>query len=144
MSGINWAVYRLNIDICTKLNKINESLWDLKYYIALKELKYAIYDGLEMRLKVTRMSIWNKVFPLWCIWWCKMNCPCVMCPVSSWFLTDGPERSPNVTFTALLCILLFFTSSEWSWKKSISQNMMINPEMVLKGVQNTLYIYGWS
>ena len=33
--------------------KIELSLWDLSYYIALRELKYAIYDGLEMKLKVT-------------------------------------------------------------------------------------------
>ena len=35
------------------------SLWDLNYYVALKELKYAIYDGLEMKLKVTKMSVWD-------------------------------------------------------------------------------------
>ena len=46
------GVLRLNIDICTDLNEINLSLWDLKYYIAPKELKCAIYDGLEMKLKV--------------------------------------------------------------------------------------------
>ena len=35
MSGMNWAVWRLNIDICTKLSKIRLSLWDLNYYVGL-------------------------------------------------------------------------------------------------------------
>ena len=41
----------LTLIICTKLNEIELSLWDLDYYVALKELKCAIYDGLEMKLK---------------------------------------------------------------------------------------------
>ena len=32
-------------------------------YEALKELKCAIYDGLEMKLKVTKISVWNDNVP---------------------------------------------------------------------------------
>ena len=51
--------------IYTKPNEIELSLWDLNYYVALKELKCAIYDGLEMKLKVTKMFR-TIIFPLWC------------------------------------------------------------------------------
>ena len=30
------------------------------------ELKYAIYDGLEMKLKVTKMLLMSKINILWC------------------------------------------------------------------------------
>ena len=43
----------LNIDICTELNTINVSLLDLI-------TTNATYDGLEMRFKVTKMSIQNR------------------------------------------------------------------------------------
>ena len=57
MSEMSWAVILgLTLIICTELNKVELSLWDLSYYVALRELKYAIYDGLEMKLKVTKMS----------------------------------------------------------------------------------------
>ena len=52
--------------ICSELNKIKLSLWDLSYYIALRELKCAIYDGLEMKLKVTKMSFGMNVSSLQC------------------------------------------------------------------------------
>ena len=53
--------------ICTELNEIELSLWDLNYYVALKELKCAIYDGLEMKLKVTKMSCFGQLCSsLWC------------------------------------------------------------------------------
>ena len=45
--------------ICTELNEVELSLWDLSYYIALRELKHAIYDGLEMKLKVTKNVFWD-------------------------------------------------------------------------------------
>ena len=32
---------------------------------ALMELKYAIYDGLEMKLKVTKMLLMSKIKVLW-------------------------------------------------------------------------------
>ena len=45
--------------ICTELNEVELSLWDLSYYVALRELKCAIYDGLEMKLKVTKNVLWD-------------------------------------------------------------------------------------
>ena len=33
---------------------------------ALMELKYAIYDGLEMKLKVTKILLMSKINILWC------------------------------------------------------------------------------
>ena len=39
--------------------KIQLSLRDLSYYFALRELKHAIYDGLEMKLKVTKNVFWD-------------------------------------------------------------------------------------
>ena len=56
----------LTLIICTELNKVELSLWDLSYYVALRELKYAIYDGLEMKLKVTKMSFGMTTSSLWC------------------------------------------------------------------------------
>ena len=38
-------------------------MWDLNYYVALKELKCAIYDGLEMKLKVTQMIVQDNYIP---------------------------------------------------------------------------------
>ena len=35
----------------------------LNYYIAFKELKCAIYDGLEMKLKVTKMFVQDNYIP---------------------------------------------------------------------------------
>ena len=52
MSEMSWAVILgLTLIICRELNKVELSLWDLIYYIVLRELKCAIYDGLEMKLK---------------------------------------------------------------------------------------------
>ena len=41
------------------------SLGDLNYCIALKELKRAIYDGLEMKLKVTKNYFLGWLHPLY-------------------------------------------------------------------------------
>ena len=57
MSGRNWVGIRLNIDYLYQAKQNKLVLMDLNYYVALKELKYAIYDGLEMKLKVTKMSV---------------------------------------------------------------------------------------
>ena len=77
----------------------------------------------------------------------RWNCPCVLCPVSSWFLTDGPEMSPNVTFTVLQCVLcsfpllnglersqfhyIWWLILRWSWNES----KMHCIQMVLKEVK---------
>ena len=39
---MNWAGLKLNIDYLYQANEIEMSLWDLNYYVALKELKCAI------------------------------------------------------------------------------------------------------
>ena len=38
--------------------RIHLSLGDLNCCVALRELKHAIYDGLEMKLKVTKNVFW--------------------------------------------------------------------------------------
>ena len=51
MSEKSWVVILgLTLIIYTKLNKVELSLWDLNYYVAPRELKHTIYDGLEMKL----------------------------------------------------------------------------------------------
>ena len=67
MSEMSWAVFLgLTLIVCTKLNKVELSLWDLTYYIALRELKHAIYDGLKMKLKFTKMSFEMTMSSLQC------------------------------------------------------------------------------
>ena len=78
----------------------------LNYYVALKELKCAIYDGLEMELKVTKMFVWDNYVPSMVQqWWC-MICLVVLCLL--WFPMWGLERSPKVTKTVLPCALSSF------------------------------------
>ena len=55
--------------------------------MALMELNYAIYDGLEMKCSMVQMMIDEAVLV-----------SSVLCPVSSLFLMDGPEIDPSVTF----------------------------------------------
>ena len=118
---------------------------------ALMKLKYAIYDGLEMRLKVTKTLLMSKLTFYGANDDDRWNCPCVLCPVSSWFLTDGPEMSPNVTFAVLqhvLCSFPLLNGMErsqfhyiwqlilkWSWKESkIYCIQMILKEVKIKRV----------
>ena len=95
------------------------SLWDLNYYVDLKELKCAIYDGLEMKLKVTKnvcpgqlhslygvMVMMNDLsgFPVSCVFFdfqCrvlkgvkKFTKTVLQCAVCSFPLPNGLERSP--------------------------------------------------
>ena len=70
MSEMSWVVIvGLTLIICTKLNEVELSLWDLSYYVALRELKYAIYDGLEMKLKVTKNVFWDDYILSMVQWW---------------------------------------------------------------------------
>ena len=84
------------------------SLWDVSYYIALRELKYAIYDGLEMKLKVTRMSFGMTTSSLWCDnddeW--SVGLSCVFCLL--WFSCRILKGVQKVTKTGLLCVLSSF------------------------------------
>ena len=100
MSVTSWAVYRLNIDYCNELKtKMSPyGTW------ALMELDYAIYDGLEMILKVNKNARNIYVSTLWCKWWWWMSL--LFCPLSSIFFyfdvsphfcpQNGLERSQNV------------------------------------------------
>ena len=57
MSVMSGAVYRLNIDYLHQAKNIERVLMGPR---ALMELNDAIYDGLEMILKVTKMLIMSK------------------------------------------------------------------------------------
>ena len=108
MSGINWVV---TLTICTELNEIELSLWDLSYYNALRELKYAIYDGLEMKLKVTKMIVCDIYIPSMVWWWWWMICPVILCPVSSLISDAGSWKESKKSlklYCHVLCLLFLF------------------------------------
>ena len=67
-----------------------------------------------------------------------------LCPLSCVFLISHgwSWNESKYHFYCTATCSMFFSSSKWSWKKSISLHMMVNPQMVLKGVQNTLYTDG--
>ena len=60
------VILGVTLIICIELNKVELSLWDLSYYVTFSELKCAIYDGLEMKLKVTKNVIGTSTSSLQC------------------------------------------------------------------------------
>ena len=99
MSVMSWAVYRLNIDYCNELKITKMSPYGTW---ALVELDYAIYDGLEMILKVTK------------------NATKSLCRHS---MVQMMMMGESVIVSSVVCLLLFWCkstlfSSGWSWKKS--------------------------
>ena len=60
MSVTSGVVYRLNIDY------LYQEKVTLMGPMALMELNYVIYDGLEMKLKVTKMLHRVQINVLWC------------------------------------------------------------------------------
>ena len=67
MSEMSWAVILgLTLIVCTELNEVELSLQDLNYYAALRERNYTVYDGLDMKLEVTKMSFEMTTSSLWC------------------------------------------------------------------------------
>ena len=87
--------FRLNIEYCTELNEVELSLWDLSYNIGLRELKYANYDGLEMKLKVTKNVFWDDyiLFTVWWWWWWAVRLSWVLRLL--WCTVWGLERNPK-------------------------------------------------
>ena len=79
---------------------------------ALMELNDAIYNGLEMKLKVTRNARYVQINILQCKWWWWMN-------LSLCFLSCVFSSSHGWSWNKSGChFLLFHSSSKWSWKKS--------------------------
>ena len=64
-----------------------------------------------MKLKVTKMFVWDNYISSMVWWWWWMICLVVLCPVSSWFLMQGLERSPKGSlklYCNVLCVLFLF------------------------------------
>ena len=146
MSGINWAVESLTLTICTELNGIELSLWDLSYCVALRELKCAIYDGLEMKFKVTRMIVWDNYIPSTVQWWWWMICWVVLCLLSSSISDEGSWKESKKSLKLYCCVLfhLFLFQmvlkgvhilnvmyeSQGSWKESKIHCRMVLKELI--------------
>ena len=131
---------------------------------ALMELDYAIYDGLEMLLKVTKNAKNVYVNILWCKWWWWMSLS--LCPLSSVFFyfyisphfspPNGLERSQNGPWRFDHCALNVMvlkgvktvhgglTTVLWmwcSWKKLIWRHYPpCMSQMVLKAA-NSVHIH---
>ena len=136
--------FRLNINICTKLNEINYFLWDLEVTTwLLRSLECAIYDGLEMKLKVTKLSIWDEYVPSMVQWWWWMICPSILCPVLSLFLMQGLERSSKVIKTVVWCVLLCFS---FLWRVLKWVNFTEYDVWSSRGLERSpnCEVYGWS
>ena len=104
MSGINWVGLRLNIDYLYRA-KWNWIILMGPKLLAFKELKCAIYDGLEMKLKVTEMFVWDNYVPF-SVWWWWMICPVVLCLLH--FQCGVLKGVQKVTKTVLQCALCSF------------------------------------
>ena len=93
---------------------------------ALIELNYAIYDGLEIILKVTKNAKKVYVDILKCKWWWWMSLS--LCPLSSiffyfevsphFFPPNGFKRGQNSPWRFNHCVIWMW----WSWKKSIQRH----------------------
>ena len=93
---------------------------------ALMELDYAIYDGLEMILKVTKNTKNVYVNTLWCKWWWWVSL--LLCPLSSvfFYFDISPHLSPL----------------KWSWKESkwsMEVWSLCMSQMVLKAANSVVY-----
>ena len=135
-------VRSLTLSICTKLNEIELSLWDLSYYIALRELKCAIYDGLEMKLKVTRMIVWDNYIPSTVWWWWWTICQVVLCPLSSLISNAGSWKESKKSLKLYCCVfyLLFLFRMVLKWVHSL--NVMYESQGSWK--ESEIHCVGWS
>ena len=125
--------------ICTELNEIELSLWDLNCYIALKELKCVIYDGLEIKLKVTKMFVWNNYLPSTGWWWWWM-----ICPVSCVFLiSNAGSLKESKKLLKLYCHVLCVLFLLWMVLKWVhSLNVMYESQGSCK--ETEIHCVEWS
>ena len=110
------------------------------YYIAVGELKYGIYDGLEMKLKVTKMSYGTIMSSLqcdddddeWSIW---LFCVLLISDAGSW---KESKKSLKLYCNVLCC--------SFPLPNGLERSPFIECDIwfagVLKGVWNSLCTYG--